>query len=145
MDLAFAGASDRFFLLELTFDGLLPGAAISAHELCGSTWPLVVVQHLSCELEMALLAALHARIWGDIARREAACRAGEAHGLALVQFGVLEHFVVERVSGQHRFASLAAAGIRFALALDAVLRVAFEGSGIFVLQALGAGMAGCAP
>ena len=136
-----ACALDRLLVFELRLDGLLSGAALSAHELCASTSLLVVVQRLSCEPQMAQVAALHAGVRLHIAWAEATFRACKAHRVTLVHFGVLQHSVVERVSGPHLFANVAASGIRLALALDALFRVAFEAFWELLHAAPGAGMA----
>ena len=93
MLLAFASAPDKPFLLELTFDASLPAYALLAREAASST--LVFVQLRPWELQMALVAALHARIRGDIARGEPAFRAEKAQSPALVPFCIAQHALVE--------------------------------------------------
>ena len=136
-----ACALDRLLVFEFRFDGLLSGAALSAHELCASTWPLVVGQHLSCEPQMAHVAALHAGVRLHIARAEASCRTSQTHRVSFVPLGMTQHVLVELVPGQYLLASVAAAGIRLALALDALFRVAFEVFWDLLNAARGAGMA----
>ena len=136
-----ACALDRLLVFELRLDGLLSGAALSAHELCASTSPLVVVQHLSCELQMALVAALHARIRVDIARAETSCRASQAHRVTFVLLRITQHDIVEVVCGQVFAARVAAPSLRVALASDALFRVAFEAPWGFLNFARGARVA----
>ena len=139
MLLAFASAPDRPFLIELIFDAALPGNALLASKIVSSA--LVIIQHISCEHQMSFLATLAARVRVDISWAEATFRACKAHRVTLVHFGVLQHSVVERVSGPHLFANVAASGIRLALALDALFRVAFEAFWELLHAAPGAGMA----
>ena len=93
---------------------------------------------------MALVAALHARVRVDIARAEATLRARETDRFTLVEFGVLQHFVVELVSIQPSVAGVAAPRRTVALALDAVFFLAREGSCIFHPLARRAAVARCA-
>ena len=126
MLVVFAGAPDTLFLLELTFDAALPGNALIADHIATST--LVFVQLRPWELQVSFLATLAARVRVDGSWAEATFRAYEAHRFTLVQFGLLQHFVLELVSGQHLFASGVAAGIRWVLALDALLCFCYAGA-----------------
>ena len=126
MLLAFASAPDRLFLLELTFDAALPGTALLAHEFASST--LVFVQLRPREPQVPFLATFYAGIRLDVSRAETSFRASQAHRVSFVPLGMTQHVLVELVPGQYLLASVAAAGIRLALALDAVLCFCFEGS-----------------
>ena len=97
----------------------MPGKAIRAHESFASTSTLVVVQHLSCELQMAFAAAVHARIRGDIARAETSCRASQAHRVTIVPLSMTQHVFVEAVCGQVFAARVAAPGLGLVPALGA--------------------------
>ena len=145
MDLASAGASDRFFVFQLAFDPCLACCAILAHQVAASTSRLIILQRLAGELEVPFGAAFLAGIRVHIPWAEATCLAAEADCLTLLAPGVLQHFVVELGSGQRLFASVAPPGICLALACDALVCVALEGSGVLVLQATGASLAGNAP
>ena len=91
---------------------------------------------------MAIVAAFRARIRVDIARAETTVRARETDRLALVDFGVLHHFVGEHDLLQHFVAGIAAPRRTVALALDAIFCIGSEGSWHFRLPARRAGMAG---
>ena len=140
--LAFARATESVLVFKSLFDGLEPVATLRAHEAASST--LVFVQLRSLELQVAFVAALHARVRDDIARREATARARETDRFALVLFRVVQHVLVELVSVQHLVAGVAAPRVSLPLTLDAVFCLGIEGSGIFDLSARGAGMARCA-
>ena len=77
--LAFARATESLFVFEVLLDGCEPAAALRAHQLCSWTSSLVVGQHNSCELLMALFAALCAVVRGDIVWGEPASCACETH------------------------------------------------------------------
>ena len=139
MLLACARAPDRLFLIELFFDAALPGTALLAHEFASSS--LVVVQPRPRELHVSFLATFYAGIRLDVSRAEATVRARETDRLALVEFGVLQHFVVEHVSLQHVVASVAAPSFSVPLALDAVFRIRLEAFGDLLNTARGAGVA----
>ena len=125
-------------------DGLESGAAICAQEICALTSPLVVGQHLCCELQMALVAALHARIRVDIARAEATLRARETDRFALVLLCMVQHILVELVSLQPSVAGVAAPRFSLPLALEALFCLAIESPCISHFSARGTGMAGSA-
>ena len=93
---------------------------------------------------MAHVAALHARIRVDIARAEATLRARETDRFTLVEFGVVQRFVVELVSLQPSVAGVAAPRSCVLLALEALSCLRLEGPCIFHFSARGAGMAGSA-
>ena len=118
-----ACALDGLLVFELRLDGLLSGAALSAHELCASASPLVVVQHLSCELQMAHVAALHAGVRLHIARAETSFRASQAHRVTFVRLRMAQHMLVEAVCGQVFVARVAAPSLGFVPALDADGRI----------------------
>ena len=113
-----ACALDRLLVFEFRLDGLLSGAALSAHELCASTSLLVVVQRLSCELQMANDAALYAGVRLHIARTEAPGSASQAHRVTFVLLSISQHIRVEAVCGQVFVARVGAPGLRVALASD---------------------------
>ena len=142
MMMAFTSASDRSFLFELLFDAALPGTARLAHEAASST--LVLVQLRPLELQMAFVAAFHARVRVDITRAEAARCAGDAHCFTLVPFCIVQHILVELVSLQLSVAGVAAPRFRLVLALDAVFCSAIEGAWNFHFLARRATVAGSA-
>ena len=117
--------------------------ALLAHEVAASTSPLVIVQHHSCELQVAFVAAFPAGIRAHVARREASGRASGADCFALVLFGVFQHVLVERCFFQYLLASLAAVGSSLPLALDALTCISSEGARILRELALAAGVASC--
>ena len=100
-----------------------------------------VLQMISVKFQMALFPASLAVVAGRVARAEAAVSAQKADRLALVQFGVLQHSVVEHVSQQHVVASVAAPRVGLAVALDALFRICFEAFWDLFNTARGAGMA----
>ena len=61
--------------------------------------------------------------------------------MSFVPLGMTQHVFVELVPGENLVTSVAAAGIRLALALDALFRVAFEAFWDLLNAARGAGMA----
>ena len=61
-----------------------------------------------------------------------------------VPLGMTQHVLVELVPGEYLLARVAAAGIRLALALDAVFGLLVEVSCIFYLSARRAAVARCA-
>lgn len=125
---AWGTCSDRLLVFEFIFDGLLSGAAISAYELCASTWLLVVGQHLSCELQMALVAALNARIRVDLSRAGTSFRASHAHRVSFVCLSIAENIILEAVCGQIFIARDATPSLRILLALDAINCFCSEGA-----------------
>ena len=118
-----ARAFDRLLLFKLRLDGLLSGAAFSAHELCASLSSFVVGQHLSCEPQMAHVVAFHTGVRGDISWAEATFSACKAYCLSLVPRSMVQHVFIELLFVEGPVAHLAAA---LALALRALLRVALE-------------------
>ena len=139
MLLACASAPDRLFLLELFFDAALPGTALLAHEFASSS--LVVVQPRPRELQVPFLATFDAGVRLDVSRAEAPGSASHAICMHFVPLGITQHVFVELVPGEYLLTSVAAAGIRLALALDALFRVAFEVFGDLLHAAPGASMA----
>ena len=119
----------------------MSGAALSAYELYASTSLLVVVQRLSCEAQMPQLATLHAGVRLHIARAEAPGNASQAHSVSFVPLSMSQHVLVELLLGEHLVARDAAAGIRLALALDALFRIGFEAFGELFNTARGASVA----
>ena len=97
---------------------------------------------LSDELQVALLAALHAIMRVAIPRAEATVRAGETYRFALVLLGIVQRIFVELVLLQLFVAGIAAPRRTVALALDAIFCIGREGSWHFRLPARRAGMAG---
>ena len=115
----FAGAPDKPFLLELTFDAALPGNALLAHELAAST--LVFVQLRPREPQVSLFAALIARVPCDVARAETSRRASQSNRATCV---IAQNIIVDAVCGQVSAARVATTSLRVVLALDALFRVA---------------------
>ena len=90
---------------------------------------------------MALFAALCAVVGGDIPRAEPSSCACETDRFPIVLFRVVEDVLVEHVSLEHVFASVAPPCCSAPLALDAVFRIRCEASGVFFHTARGAGVA----
>ena len=102
---------------------------------------LEVLQVISVKFHVAFFPASLAVVAGRVARAETSFRASQAHCVSFVPLGITQDVLVELVPGQYLLASVAAAGIRLALALDALFRVAFEAFWDFLNAARGAGMA----
>ena len=100
-----------------------------------------MLKHFSGELQMALAAALHARVRADIAWAEATVSAKKADSFALVLLGIVQNIFVELVLLQLFVAGIAAPRVSVALALDAVFCLVVEGSYIFDLAARRAAVA----
>ena len=88
-----------------------------------------------------MVAAFQAPIRLHIPRAEAPVSAQKADRLAFVEFGVLQHFVVELVLLASLVAGIAAPRVGVVLAGDAIFCIALERSWIFLLSARCAGMA----
>ena len=140
--LASACAADGLLVFKSRFDGFEPEAALRAREAVSST--LVLVQLRPLELQMALNAALRARIRDDTPRADATLRARQAHIFALALVCIVQHILVELVSLQSSVAGVAAPRFSVPLALEALFCLAIEGPCISHFSARGAGMAGSA-
>ena len=79
MLLAFARATESFFVFQLLLDGCQFAGALRAHQFCSSTSVPAIAQNLCWELLMALFAAFCAVVRGDIVRGEPASCACETH------------------------------------------------------------------
>ena len=100
-----------------------------------------MLKHFSLELQVAFVAALHARERADIAWAEATLRARQTDRFALVLLGMVQHIHVELVLLHLLSAGIAAPRVRLALALDALFRIGFEAFWDLFNTARGAGVA----